>query len=167
MHPNNLLIEKFYKSFQKLDWRGMQGCYHDNVFFYDPVFEDLDSVRAKAMWQMLCLQAKEFSLQFNKVEADDEYGSCQWKATYTFSKTGRKVVNKVKSHFKFHEGKIIEHMDDFDLYAWSRQAFGAGGWVLGWSSFLKSKIRKTAKVNLEKFMARESVSNQGSVEKLN
>jgi ketosteroid isomerase-like protein len=166
MDANKQLIERFYKSFQNLDWRGMQECYHNEVFFYDPVFEDLDATRAKAMWKMLCLQAKDFSLEFNKVEADDEYGSCHWKATYTFSKTGRKVVNRIKAHFKFHEGKIIEHMDDFDLYKWSRQALGTGGWIMGWSSFLKNKIRNTAKLNLEKFMSQDSVLQNPTIEKL-
>ena len=165
MNDNKQLIEKFYTSFQKLDWRGMQECYHAEAFFYDPVFEDLDASKVKAMWKMLCLQAKDLTIEFSKAEADNEYGSCQWKATYLFSKTGRKVVNRIKAHFKFHEGKIIEHMDDFDLYAWSRKAFGPAGWVLGWSSFLKNKIRKTAKSNLERFMNQESLQD-ASVEKL-
>jgi hypothetical protein len=159
MQSNKQLIEQFYTSFKKLDWEGMHAVYHDQVLFYDPVFEDLDAAKVKAMWKMLCLQAKDFSLEYYKVEADAEYGSCHWKASYTFSKTDRKVVNRVKSHFKFHEGKIIEHMDDFDLYSWSRQAFGAGGWVLGWSSFLKNKIRSAAKANLEKFIAKDSSSS--------
>ena len=156
MNQNKQLIENFYTSFQKLDWRGMHECYHAEAFFYDPVFEDLDASKTQAMWKMLCLQAKDFSLEYSKVQADNEYGSCEWKATYVFSKTGRKVVNRVKSHFKFHEGKFIEHMDDFDLYAWSRQAFGPGGWILGWSSFLKKKIRNTAKLSLERFISRDS-----------
>jgi ketosteroid isomerase-like protein len=164
MYSNKQLIEQFYTSFQKLDWRGMLQCYHKEVFFYDPVFEDLEATKAGAMWKMLCQQAKDFSLEFKKAEADHEFGSCEWKATYTFSKTGRKVVNKVKAHFKFHEGKIIEHMDDFDLYAWSRQALGVSGWILGWSSFVKNKIRKTAKLNLENFMKRESRLEDASIE---
>jgi len=159
MQSNKQLIEQFYTSFKKLDWEGMLAGYHDQVLFYDPVFEDLNAAKVKAMWKMLCVQAKDFSLEYYKVEADAEYGSCHWKASYTFSKTGRKVVNRVKSHFKFHEGKIIEHMDDFDLYSWSRQAFGAGGWVLGWSSFLKNRIRSAAKANLEKFIAKDSLSS--------
>jgi ketosteroid isomerase-like protein len=157
MQSHKQLIEQFYTSFKKLDWNGMHACYHQEVFFYDPVFEDLDAAKVKSMWKMLCLQAKDFTLDYYNVEADNEFGSCDWKATYTFSKTGRKVVNRVKSHFKFHEGKIIEHMDDFDLYSWSRQAFGAGGWILGWSSFLKNKIRSAAKVSLEKFILEDSL----------
>lgn len=158
MHSNKQLIDEFYSSFQRLDWRGMQECYHEDVIFYDPVFEDLNARQVKAMWKMLCLQAKDFKLDFFEVKADAEYGSCKWKATYTFSKTNRKVVNRVKAHFKFHEDKIIEHMDDFDLYVWSRQAFGASGWALGWSSFLKNKIRVTAKASLENFMRHEELN---------
>lgn len=165
MHRNEQLIQQFYTCFQRLDWRCMAECYHDRVFFYDPVFEDLEAQKAKAMWKMLCQQAKDFSLEFSKVEADSDYGSCVWRATYTFSKTGRRVVNKVKAHFKFHEGKIIEHMDDFDLYAWSRQALGASGWALGWSSLVKNKIRRNAKASLENFIKRESLLPDASIEK--
>lgn len=155
MHPNQALIEKFYTSFQRLDAQGMIACYHPEVFFYDPVFEDLDAAKARAMWQMLCKNAKDFSLIYNQVEADDEYGSCNWSATYTFSQTGRQVTNHITAHFRFHEGLIVEHMDGFDLWLWSRQALGWKGWVLGWSPFVQNKIRKSAKKNLEKYMAKE------------
>ena len=153
MEQNKQVIEKFYTSFQNLDWENMIGCYHPAVFFYDPVFENLEGNQVKKMWQMLCTQAKDFSLEFHGITTDKEYGSCEWVANYTFSKTGRKVKNTVRSHFKFFEGKIIEHMDDFDIWKWSRQALGISGWLLGWSSLVKKKIRKNAKYHLAKFQA--------------
>ena len=152
MHLHQQLIEKFYTCFNKLDASGMNSCYHEEACFYDPVFENLTAEEVKAMWSMLCRNAKDFSLTYHKVEADDEYGSCEWIATYTFSSTGRKVTNHVRAHFKFHEGLIIEHMDDFDLWKWSRQALGFKGLLLGWSGFVINKVRKTAKANLKKFM---------------
>ncbi len=130
----------------------MGECYHEEAIFYDPVFEDLNSTELKAMWEMLCMNAKDFSLQFSAVEADHEYGTCSWVATYTFSKTGRKVINKVKAHVRFVDGKIVEHTDDFDLWKWSRQALGLPGWMLGWSEFMQRKIRKTAQDNLLRHM---------------
>lgn len=154
MHTNQLLIEHFYRCFQQLDWKGMQECYHDEAVFYDPVFQNLNSVEVKAMWEMLCKQAKDLEISFSNVAGDEEYGSCHWKADYTFSKTGRKVVNSIKAHFKFHEGKIIEHMDDFSLWNWSRQALGVSGLILGWSSVVKKKIRAMAMTNLQKFMSK-------------
>lgn len=130
----------------------MISCYHAEVCFYDPVFENLTGKEAGAMWTMLCRNARDFSLSYGKVEAGDEYGSCEWTAHYTFSATGRKVTNQVKAHFKFHEGLIIEHMDDFDLWKWSRQALGVKGLLLGWSGFVINKVRKRAKANLKRFM---------------
>lgn len=156
MQWNKKLIENFYTSFQQLDWNGMNENYHEEVFFWDPVFENLDAKRVKAMWQMLCEQATDFSLDFRDVKAGAEYGKCNWIATYTFSKTGRMVINDVKSQFKFHDGKIIEHMDDFSLYRWSRQALGTPGLLLGWSPFIQNKIRKTARESLKKFMAKST-----------
>jgi hypothetical protein len=152
MHPHVQLIEKFYTSFQQLDWRGMIECYHEDVFFYDPVFENLHAAQARAMWEMLCNQAVNFSLEFYNVKADEEYGSCNWKAGYLFSSTARPVTNLVQSHFQFFEGKIVEHMDHFSFWNWSRQALGAKGLLLGWSSLVQNKVRQNARRRLEKFM---------------
>lgn len=151
MNGNRQLIKHFYTAFNQLDYLSMQQCYHDDAVFFDPVFEDLNAAEARAMWEMLCQNAKGFSLQFFDVEADDEYGTCKWVANYTFSQTGNKVNNKIKAHFKFHEGKIVEHTDDFDLWRWSRQALGLPGWMLGWSAFMQKKYargHKTAWQNI-------------------
>jgi|SRR5688572_15192477 hypothetical protein len=154
MSDNKNIIEKLYTSFSRLDWKGMQECYHPDAVFYDPVFENLNHDELLAMWKMLCLRAKDFSLQFSDIKADEEYGTCKWTASYLFSQTGRKVLNSVKSHFRFHDDLIVEQMDDFNLWKWSRQALGSGGLLLGWSSFLQNKIRSKAKANLHHFMSK-------------
>lgn len=152
MHPHTQLIEKFYTSFSRCDWKGMVDCYHEDIFFYDPVFENLNAAKTAGMWEMLCKNARDLVIRFDNVKADDEYGSCNWVAEYTFSQTGRKVSNKVRAHFQFHEGKIVEHMDDFDLWSWSRQALGMKGLLLGWTPFVQNRIRKNAQRNLERFL---------------
>ncbi|MEJ7767753.1 MAG: nuclear transport factor 2 family protein [Chitinophagaceae bacterium] len=152
MNDNQQIITRFYTAFSQLDFKKMQECYHENAIFFDPVFEDLNAAELKDMWEMLCKNARDFSLQFMEVEADDEYGTCKWVATYTFSQTGNKVTNKIKAYFKFHEGKIAEHTDNFDLWKWSRQALGLPGWLLGWNEVLHKKIRAKAQDNLAKFM---------------
>ncbi|MEP7257209.1 MAG: nuclear transport factor 2 family protein [Flavitalea sp.] len=152
MNQHEKLIEKFYTSFQKLDAAGMNSCYHNDILFFDPVFQDLHGDKAKAMWQMLCSSAIQFSLTFSKIIADDEYGSCTWQASYIFSATGRKVVNYVNAKFRFRDGLIVEHMDDFDVWKWSRQALGLSGILLGWSPLIKNKISATAAKNLDTFI---------------
>ncbi len=151
MNINEEVIQTFYSAFAKRDYITMQSSYADEAVFNDPVFGILHDDQVRTMWQMLCTNAKNFSLQFDSVLADDEYGSCCWQATYTFSKTGRKVINKVKAHMRFRDAKIIEHTDEFDLYKWSRQAFGVQGLLLGWSGFMKNKIRYQSLTNLNNF----------------
>jgi ketosteroid isomerase-like protein len=149
---NQHLIESFYQSFQRKDWQGMQGCYHAEVQFSDPVFPNLKGGQAKAMWHMLTLAGKDLTLEFRNVKADDASGSCDWDARYSFSKTGRKVHNIIQANFEFRDGKILKHTDQFDLWRWTRMALGPVGILLGWSSMIQDKIRKTAANNLRKFI---------------
>jgi ketosteroid isomerase-like protein len=147
------LINNFYSSFQKLDYRGMGACYSPDIIFFDPAFGLLRGDEARAMWEMLCTNAKEFSLTYGNIQhLDEEYSTCDWVATYTFSKTGRKVVNKIKANMRFADGKIIEHSDAFSLHRWSSQALGFMGWLLGWNRFFQRKIQNGARKNLVKFM---------------
>jgi len=104
-------------------------------------------VRGKIGWKhtkkYLCIPTK---------QQDEEYATCEWEANYTFSGTGRRVVNKVKAHMRLRDGFIIEHSDSFDMYKWCRQALGWKGWLLGWSGFLQNRVRRQAFVSLEKYM---------------
>jgi ketosteroid isomerase-like protein len=147
------LINKFYSSFQQLDHTGMNSCYSDDIVFFDPVFGLLHKDEVLYMWEMLCKNAKDFSLTYGNIEhLDEEYSTCNWEATYTFSRTGRKVVNKIKAHMRFADGKIVEHSDAFSLHKWSAQALGFSGWLLGWNRIFQRKIQNGAKRNLMKFM---------------
>ena len=151
-NENEQLVNDFYTAFQSLDFTVMQSCYSANPIFNDPVFGILQGKEVGCMWEMLCRNAKNFSLKFDSIEVDGEYTTCKWVATYTFSKTGRRVVNKVKAFMRIQSGKITEHTDEFDLYRWSRQALGLPGMLLGWSGYLKNKIRHDARSRLYKFI---------------
>lgn len=154
MTANEQTIERFYSAFQKLDYATMQACYHAGAVFNDPVFGLLDEAQTKAMWEMLCKRAKNFSLVYGGIKLlDEEYTTCNWNATYLFSKTGRQIVNRITAHMRFSNGLITEHTDAFDIYRWSRQAFGLTGLFLGWTPFMHKKIQKQAKQGLETFMA--------------
>lgn len=154
MDRNEELITRFYSAFQKLDHRTMNACYSHDIVFFDPAFNLLRGEEVMYMWEMLCTNAKNFELVFsNIVKLDDEYYTCEWIATYTFSETGRKVINKVKAFMRFADGKIIEHSDGFSLHKWSMQALGFSGWLLGWNRFFQKKIQNQARRNLNAFIA--------------
>jgi ketosteroid isomerase-like protein len=152
MHTHEQLITQFYTCFQNKDYKGMQECYADNATFSDPVFNNLNSHQVKAMWEMLLKTGKDLRLEFKNVQANDKTGSAEWIAYYTFSRTGNKVINRIKAGFVFENGKIIKHTDHFDFYAWAKQSLGKTGLLLGWTPFLKNKIKATAIRNLDEFM---------------
>jgi ketosteroid isomerase-like protein len=153
MNVEQQLITSFYESFRRGDWERMVDCYHEEIFFFDPVFGSLEGAQVRAMWEMLLSSARDLRLSFEKVDGDDGYGSCEWTATYTFSPTGRKVINKVRAHFFVTDGKIAEHHDDFSMWKWSAQALGVTGMLFGWTAALQHRVRNKARGSLERFIA--------------
>lgn len=150
---NSALITEFYQAFNRLDAEGMAACYTDDVVFSDPVFGELRGRQAGDMWRMLTSRAKDFSVRFDNVRADDRTGGAHWVATYLFSQTGNTVVNDIQARFVFRDGKICEHHDHFDLWRWSRQALGTKGLLLGWTPLVQNAIRAQAQKGLKAFQA--------------
>lgn len=152
---NKALIEKFYTSFSNKDADGMISCYHPEIEFEDPAFGKLKGERAKNMWRMLLSNEKaNLKIEFDSVTANEKTGSANWTARYKFGKAGRLVVNKIQANFEFKEGKIIKHVDEFNLHTWAKQAFGISGLLLGWTQFFQKKVRSKANQSLDKFVGR-------------
>mgnify|MGYP003420468092 CR=1 FL=1 len=99
MNENQQLIETFYTYFKNKDYKGMQACYADNAVFNDAVFKNLNSAQVKSMWEMLISTAKDFSIDFSDVSANDKTGKAHWDAYYTFSITGNRVVNRIGASY--------------------------------------------------------------------
>jgi ketosteroid isomerase-like protein len=159
MSVNEDIVKRFYSAFQKRDYQTMNDCYSEDIVFSDPVFMVLKGDEVKAMWEMLCKNAKDFSLNFSDIELlDEEYATCRWTASYTFSKTGRKVVNKIKAYMKLQNGQIIEHSDAFRLSTWIGQALGWKGVLFGWTGFMKRAVQRNARKNLMGFMEKKNSS---------
>ncbi|KPW90630.1 nuclear transport factor 2 family protein [Pseudomonas syringae] len=148
---NSALITRFYEAFAQLDAEAMSACYTDDVLFSDPAFGELRGAQVGDMWRMLTSRAKDFSVVFDQVRADDQTGSAHWVATYLFSQTGRTVVNDIQARFVFRDGKICEHRDDFDMWRWSRQALGLKGLLLGWTPLVRNAVRAQALKGLKTF----------------
>lgn len=151
-HPNATLINGFYEAFQRRDVAAMAGCYHADIRFSDEVFPDLRGPQASAMWAMLVARGKDLRLAFADVTADDARGAATWEAWYTFSGTGRPVHNVIRAEFAFRDGRIVRHVDRFDFWRWARQALGPAGLLLGWTPYLRAKVRATAARSLAAWM---------------
>ena len=145
------LIEGFYAAFDRRDGVAMAAAYAPDAHFRDPVFGDLTGVEAGAMWRMLTRTARDLKVEL----AEHDATSARWIATYTFAATGRPVINDVRATFRFADGLIVDHVDEFSFWKWSRQALGPKGLALGWTPFLRRKVGGTAKAGLDKFIAKE------------
>ena len=159
-HANAELLTKFYSAFSACDADTMASCYHENAEFQDPAFSLHGKKEVVAMWTMLCTTVKEKSrdvwkLNFSGIDADGVNGKAHWEPHYRFSATGRMVHNIIEARFTFKEGLIISHHDYFSFWRWSRKAFGPVGVLLGWTPFLKNKVRSQAAANLAAFMAKK------------
>ena len=151
------LITDFYQAFHQLDANKMTSYYHKDIVFKDPAFGILRGKEANTMWQMLCAtqKGKDFKVEASNITDN----SAHWEAHYTFSKTGRKVHNKIDATFEFKDGLIIKHTDNFNLHNWAKQAIGFKGWLLGGTGFFRKKLQSQTNYLLHKFMTEKKLSN--------
>lgn len=145
------IINKFYNSFAARDADGMISCYHSDVVFSDPAFVDLNAEDAGMMWRMLLSRGSDLVITHKDVWAKGDKGGAYWEAKYPFSKTGRRVHNKISAEFTFKDGLIVQHNDYFNFWRWSSMALGAPGYLLGWTPFLKGKVRSQVVTFLAEF----------------
>jgi ketosteroid isomerase-like protein len=150
---NGAVIERLYAALNAGDAETAAACYAADADFSDPVFADLHGPEIGGMWRMLTARSGDMSIELLDHAADDKHGSARWRATYTFSQTGRPVINLIDATFEFSGGRISRHRDDFDLYKWARQALGPIGLALGWTPIIKGGIRKKARTSLDGYLA--------------
>jgi ketosteroid isomerase-like protein len=156
---NRATIERFYEAFGRCDGSAMTACYAPDAHFRDPAFGDLEGEEVGAMWRMLTARANDLEIELREHEADEETGSAYWIAHYTFS-TGRPVVNDIQACFRFApDGRIADHVDEFDFRNWAKQALGPTGHLVALLPPLRSKARAKALEQLASFRMEETGSS--------
>jgi hypothetical protein len=137
----------------------MTACYAPGAHFRDPAFGDLEGDEIGAMWRMLTGRATDLKIELHEHEAGEETGRAHWIARYTFN-TGRPVVNDIQATLRFApDGKIADHVDDFDFRRWAKQALGPMGNLVAVLPPLRSKARAKALEQLEAFKRDETGSS--------
>lgn len=154
---NRELIERLYAAFGRCDGAAMSACYAPGAHFHDPAFGDLEGPEIGAMWRMLTGRATDLKIELHEHDADAEAGSAHWIARYTFS-TGRPVVNDIQARFRFADGLIVDHVDDFDFRRWARQALGPMGHLVALLPPLRAKAHAQARGQLDEFIRAEKDS---------
>jgi ketosteroid isomerase-like protein len=155
---NRELIERFYAAFDDCNGAAMTACYAPDAHFRDPAFGGLEGEEIGAMWRMLTGRATDLKVELHEHEADERTGSAHWIARYTFS-TGRPVVNDIRASFRFADGLIADHVDEFDFRNWAKQALGPSGHLVALLPPLRKKARAKALDQLAAFRRDETGSS--------
>lgn len=142
----------FYEAFSRRDGEAMAALYADDATFSDPAFPGLDARQVRGMWRMLTSRGKDLRITYELRGVDGETVRVHWEADYTFSATGRMVHNVIDATLRVVNGKIVSHVDVFDLRAWLAQAFGLGGRLFPF--FFGPLVRSRAKSGLTDFLAK-------------
>ena len=154
MTDNNTLIADLYDAMNRHDGEAMANLYEPDGRFSDPAFGELTGEEAGDMWRMLTGRAEDLRVELAEHETQGDTGSARWIARYTFTRTGRPVVNDVRAAFRFHDGRIAEHDDSFSFWGWARQALGPAGLILGLPG-ISAIVQRRARQDLAEFRKRD------------
>ena len=155
---NRETIERLYAAFGECNGAAMTACYAPDAHFRDPAFGDLHGEEVGAMWRMLTGRATDLRIELHEHDAGEETGSAHWIARYTFS-TGRPVLNDIQASFRFADGLIADHVDEFDFRNWAKQALGPSGHLVALLPPLRAKARAKALDQLAAFRREETGSS--------
>lgn len=153
MHPNELLLTKFFEYLNAHNLERIASCYHEEATFHDIAFNLKGKKQIYAMWDMICSVNKDnipsdIKVHIERLSANDATGSAVVLESYTYRDNNKKVHNKINSTFEFRDGLIYKQNDDCDPVSWANQAFGGiRGFIAGHIEFVRryramDKLRK-------------------------
>ncbi len=144
-------IIRLYDALNRHDGATAAACYTDDAVFEDPAFGRLTDGAVKDMWRMLCERSHDLEVTLLGHGAEASTGWARWSAAYTFTDTGRSVVNDISARFEFRDDLIVVQIDSFDLRRWGGQALGRRGAALGSTPLLAYIVRRKARGHLNAY----------------
>ena len=143
------VVDRFFEALRRADMSVIDHCYHAQISYSDPLFEDLRGARVALRWRMLLAQAGSFSLEHSLVFADERKAQVQWTADYRLN--GRPVRISMLSTLAIWDDLIVRQVDEYDLWKYCRQAQGLAGVLLGGMQPFQKIIKRRARNELERF----------------
>ena len=137
----------------------MTACYAPGAHFRDPAFGDLEGDDIGAMWRMLTGRATDLKIELHEHEAGEESGSRPLdRPLHLLHRPPRRQRHPGQLPLR-RDGRIADHVDDFDFRRWAKQALGAKGTLVALLPPLRAKARAQALGQLEAFKRDETGSS--------
>ena len=105
------------------------------------------------MWRMLTGGVRGPAVELLEHEADGDSGSAAGSRTTRSRRPAVTWTTTSAPRFRFRDGLIAEHRDEFGFHRWARQALGPPGLLLGWTPIVQGSVRKRARARLDEFMS--------------
>lgn len=138
------IVKEFYKALSKGDYQKVNSLYHDDAKYRDEIF-DLRGKEINALWYTATRPEMNLIAHCKSLKVDGDRVTTDWNISYTIDTLNRKVELDETGVFQFQDGKIINHKDSYDFWSWCAQSLGFIGKALGWSQWLKNRVRNQAK----------------------
>ena len=103
---NREIAISFYEAFVNRNTEGLGKYYHKDLQFNDPVFGDLIQSETIAMWTMLFEASDDLAVTYELQNVENDRVLVEWRATYSFGKKRRKVVNRILAELTIIDGLI-------------------------------------------------------------
>ena len=155
---NRETIERLYAAFGECNGAAMTACYAPDAHFRDPAFGDLHGEEVGAMWRMLTGRATDLKIELHEHEAGEETGS-RTGSPATPSRPAAPWSTTSRPSFRFADGLIADHVDEFDFRNWAKQALGPSGHLVALLPPLRRKARAKALDQLAAFRRDETGSS--------
>lgn len=147
MHPHEALVRDLLDALARGVGSGVAACYHEAIFFSDPIFPSLRGEDALKRLERIAPYVFDLAIDIESVTADDDGARAIWVARYAFGAARRPVAIRVDSLFAFRDGKIVRQFDRFNFWRWAAQSWGTAGKLFGWFAPVKWWVRRKVRVD--------------------
>jgi len=156
---NTEKVKEFYEALSRNDYEALIRLYHPDATYTDELFS-FKGKEIHALWYAATRPAMKLEVECLAIEEVNDRVQTKWKMGYTLDVINSRIELEEIGIFVFEGEKIMEHSDEYNFREWCTQAFGIIGTLLGWSSWLRNRVRKQARKSVLIHMYSSQAGNQ-------
>ncbi len=154
METNSTIVKNLFQFLQENKYHDVVKLYAKDAFFTDDVFNLSCSDSIVLMWQYLAFIFTDLHIKVVRIIETQDGAVVDWESFYQLR--GKKIHNKLRSHFIIENGRILRQTDQFSFYRIARQTSGLKGWLLGWLPSVKKTMQNRLLSGFDQFSPSKS-----------